>query len=78
MIIHGGGEIRGFILAQEIEIRNGSYNVGRQEVEMPVLVAERPTTNYEQFNYRREYVKAEFSLASSYNLKMLDTSFMEL
>lgn len=79
VIIHGGGKIQGFILAREIVVQDGSYEVGERVVEMPVLIAERPLgNNYEQFHYRREYIKATYMMASSFNLSKLNTSFLEL
>lgn len=81
VILNGGGEIRGFILAREIVPgpNCGSYYLGAREVEMPVLIAERPAgNNYQEFNYRREYIKAEYALASSSDISKLNLTFMAL
>ena len=82
MIIHGGGKIQGFILARQIVLASdcyGSYEVGDRVVEMPVLIAERPAgNNYQEFNYRREYIKDTYMLASSTDISKLNLTFMAL
>lgn len=82
VIIHGGGKIQGFILARQIVLASdcyGSYEVGDRVVEMPVLIAERPAgNNYQEFNYRREYIKDTYMLASSTDISKLNLTFMAL
>lgn len=81
VILHGSGKIQGFILAREI-VRGkdctGNYEMGEREVEMPVLIAERVGNDYQLFNYRREYIRAIYKIASSTNINKLNFSFMAL
>ena len=82
VILHGSGKIQGFILARQIVLAPdcfGNYEMGTRMVEMPVLVANRPSgNNYQLFDYTRMYIKEEYMVASSTDINKLNLSFMAL